>query len=40
VQKFGSWLQATTDLENGRRSVIWIKIRPAGENFDVELTLQ
>jgi hypothetical protein len=40
AQKFGSWLQATTDLENGRRSVIWIKIRPAGENFDVELTLQ
>jgi hypothetical protein len=40
VEKFGSWVEGTADLDNGRHAVIWIKIKPAGENFDVELTLQ
>jgi hypothetical protein len=41
-EKFGSWVQATAgpDSELGRNVVIRIKIRPAGENFTVDITLQ
>ena len=41
-EKFGSWVQATADPDSqlGRRVVIWVKIRPVGEDFAVELTLQ
>jgi hypothetical protein len=40
--QFGSWVQGSADADNqlGRRTVIWIKIRPAGQNFTVELSLQ
>jgi len=40
--QFGSWLQATADPdpELGRKVVIWIKIKPAGGNFKVEITVQ
>jgi hypothetical protein len=40
--QFGSWVQATAnpDAELRRKIVIWVKIKPAGENFTVELTLQ
>jgi hypothetical protein len=42
AEKFGSWVQASSgpDSEFGRRVVIWVKIRPAGENFTVELSIQ
>jgi len=42
AEKFGSWVQGTADpdRELGRKVVIWIKIRPAGENFTVEVSLQ
>jgi hypothetical protein len=41
-EKFGSWVQGTSDANDqlGRRIVIWVKIRPAGQDFDVELSLQ
>jgi hypothetical protein len=41
-EKFGSWVQGTAGPDNqfGRRVVIWIKIRPSGKNFAVELSLQ
>ena len=41
-EKFGSWVQGTSgaDGELGRRVVIWVKIRPAGENFTVDISLQ
>jgi hypothetical protein len=41
-EKFGSWVQARAekDSELRRSVVIWVKIRPDGENFAVELTLQ
>lgn len=41
-EKFGSWVQGTSDADNplGRRTVIWITIRPAGQDFAVELSLQ
>jgi hypothetical protein len=40
--QFGSWLQATADPDPamGRKVVIWIKIKPAGKDFDVEITVQ
>ena len=40
--QFGSWLQATADPDPalGRKVVIWIKIRPAGKDFDVEISVQ
>jgi len=40
--QFGSWLQATADPdpELGRKVVIWIKIKPVGGNFNVEITVQ
>jgi hypothetical protein len=42
AEQFGSWVQASAspDTKLGRNVVIWVKIRPAGENFTVELTLQ
>jgi hypothetical protein len=41
-EKFGSWVQGTADPDNqlGRKVVIWVKIRPAGQDFTVELSLQ
>ena len=41
-EKFGSWVQGTTDADGrlGRRVVIGVKIRPAGQDFAVELSLQ
>jgi hypothetical protein len=41
-EKFGSWVQGTASPDNplGRRVVIWIKIRPAGQDFAVELSMQ
>ena len=41
-EQFGSWVQATADPDSqlGRRVVVWVKIRPAGNDFNVELTLQ
>ena len=40
--KFGCWVQATADPDSqlGRRVVVWVKIRPVGNDFNVELTLQ
>jgi len=39
---FGSWVQGTADPdpELGRKSVIWVKIKPAGQAFQVEITAQ
>jgi hypothetical protein len=41
-EKFGSWVLGTAnpDEQLGRKVVIWVKIRPAGEDFAVDLTLQ
>jgi hypothetical protein len=41
-EKFGSWVQGTAGADGplGRRVVIWVKIRPAGQDFAVELSLQ
>jgi len=41
-EKFGSWVQGTADADGplGRTVVIWVKIRPAGQDFAVELSLQ
>lgn len=41
-EKFGSWVQGTNDSDDelARRVVIWVKIRPVGQNFTVELSLQ
>ena len=40
-EKFGSWVQGSAGPESeGRRTVIWIKIKPAAENFTVELSMQ
>jgi hypothetical protein len=41
-EKFGSWVHAsaTPDSQLGRNVVISIKIKPVGQNFTVELTLQ
>ncbi|HLX42489.1 MAG TPA: hypothetical protein VKR43_03605 [Bryobacteraceae bacterium] len=41
-EKFGSWVQgsANPDDQLGRRVVIWVKIRPSGQDFAVELSLQ
>jgi len=40
--QFGSWLQATADLdpELGRKVVIWVRIKPVGGDFSVEITVQ
>jgi len=39
---FGSWLEGTADpdTELGRKTVIWVKIKPAGQNFNIEITVQ
>ena len=41
-EQFGSWVQANAkpDPELGRNISIWVKIKPAGQNFTVELSLQ
>ena len=41
-EQFGSWLQATADPDSelGRRVSIWVKIKPDGQNFAVEISLQ
>ncbi|HVO97844.1 MAG TPA: hypothetical protein VMT15_07245 [Bryobacteraceae bacterium] len=40
-EKFGSWVQGSANPDQlGRRVVIWIKIRPVGKDFAVELSLQ
>ena len=41
-EQFGSWVQASAspDTELGRKVVVWVKIKPAGQNFNVELSLQ
>jgi hypothetical protein len=41
-EKFGSWVQGTTEADGqlGRRVVIRVKIKPAGQDFAVELSLQ
>ena len=41
-EKFGCWVHGSADADNqsGRKVVIWVKIKPAGENFAVELSLQ
>ena len=41
-EKFGSWVLGTakSDSDLGRNTSIWVKIKPAGQNFTVELTLQ
>jgi len=38
----GLWLEATADpdVELGRRVVVWVKIKPAGEDFAVDITVQ
>lgn len=40
--QFGCWVQASArpDPELGRNVVIWVHIRPAGQNFAVEITVQ
>jgi hypothetical protein len=40
-EKFGSWVQGTADADGqpGRR-IVGVKIRPAGQNFTVELSVQ
>jgi hypothetical protein len=42
ADKFGSWVQATADPDTqlGHKVVIWVKVKPAGTNFDVEITVQ
>jgi len=39
---FGSWVEGTADpdAELGRKTVIWVKIKPAGQNFNIEITVQ
>ena len=39
---FGSWVEGTADpdAEMGRKTVIWVKIKPAGQAFHVEITVQ
>ena len=39
---FGSWLEGIVDpdAELGRRTVIRINIKPIGQNFDIEITVQ
>ncbi len=41
-EKFGSWIQGTADpdTELGRKVVIWIKIKPDGQDFVVEISVQ
>ena len=41
-EKFGSWVQASIDPDPqlGRRVVIWVKIKPDGANFAVDLSMQ
>ncbi len=42
AEKFGAWVQGSSgpDNEFGRRVVIRVNIKPAGENFTVELSIQ
>ena len=40
-EKSGAWVQGSSDADQlGRRVVIWIKIKPAGQDFTVDLSLQ
>jgi hypothetical protein len=41
-EKFGAWVQGTIDADSqlGRRLAISIKIKPAGQNFAVDLSVQ
>ena len=42
AEVFGSWVEGTADpdAELGRKTVIWIKMKPAGKAFQVEITVQ
>jgi hypothetical protein len=42
ADKFGNWVQATADpdAQLGHKVVIWVKVKPVGANFDVEITVQ
>jgi len=42
ADKFGNWVQATADpdAQLGRKVVIWVKVKPAGANFEVAITVQ
>jgi len=39
---FGSWIEGTADpdTELDRKTAIWVKIKPAGQNFNIEITVQ
>jgi len=41
-EKSGSWVEGSSgpDNEFGRRVVIWVKIRPAGKDFVVDISMQ
>jgi len=40
-EKFGSWVQGSSlDGEPSHRNVVWVKIRPEGQNFSVEISVQ
>ena len=41
-EQFGSWVQATADQDSelGRAVHIWVHIKPSGQNFAVEISLQ
>ena len=41
-EQFGSWVQANAspDAELGRNISVWVQIKPSGQNFNVELSLQ
>jgi len=42
ADKNGNWVQATADpdAQIGHKVVIWVKVKPAGADFDVEITVQ
>jgi hypothetical protein len=42
ADKFGNWVQGTADpdAQLGHKVVIWVKVKPAGADFDVEITVQ
>jgi hypothetical protein len=41
-EQFGSWVQATADPDSelGRTIHVWVHIKPSGQNFAVEISLQ
>lgn len=40
-EKFGSWVQGSSlDGGSSHRNVVWVKIRPSGQNFAVEISVQ